>query len=99
MKKKDDENVDENEKKDDDNVYVTVLLGETLARLTCMYFQATVHRVVRYPNLTENEERYSLPFQLRGSTQAFIDSVKLNSPLYSIPHYLREPVKIGDFIT
>jgi len=86
-------------KKDDDNVYVTVLLGETLARLTCMYFLATVHRVVRYPNLTENEERYSLPFQLRGSTQAFIDSVKLNSPLYSIPHYLREPVKIGDFIT
>lgn len=41
---------------------VVVIVGETLARLTCLYLQASVHQVVRS---TKSEIR-SCPFQVKN---------------------------------
>eukprot|EP01089_Gocevia_fonbrunei_P010475 TRINITY_DN2328_c0_g2_i1.p1 TRINITY_DN2328_c0_g2~~TRINITY_DN2328_c0_g2_i1.p1 ORF type:complete len:125 (-),score=13.65 TRINITY_DN2328_c0_g2_i1:4-378(-) len=75
---------------------VAVLLGETFARLTCMHFQGTVHRVVRS---CDSDMRYSLPFQLRAHPSAIIDSINLNSTVVkNIPKTLQEAIRVGDFI-
>jgi len=80
----------------DHPVEVVVLLGETIARLTCMHLQASVHRVIRK---TAEEERFSLPFQLRGSPSAVLDSVGLNSPVIeNIPRSCRATPTIAEFI-
>jgi isopenicillin N synthase-like dioxygenase len=74
-----------------------ILLGETMARLTCCYYQASVHRVAKNPE--ETRCRYSLPFQLRGHPSAVIDSVGLDSSVIgSVPSSMREPITIAQFI-
>jgi len=65
-----------------------------LARLTCNYYQGTVHRV----EYKYDKPRFSIPFQLRGRPDAIIDSTLLNTDLIQVPKSLREPVLIADFI-
>lgn len=71
----------------------TVLLGETMARLTCHFLQATVHRVV-----SSDSVRLSVPFQLRSNVNASIDSTALGSPLYSVPPHFKQVVRVSDFL-
>lgn len=71
----------------------TVLLGETMARLTCHFLQATVHRVV-----SSDSVRLSVPFQLRANVNASIDSIALGSPLYSVPPHFEQVVRVADFL-
>ena len=74
----------------------TVLVGETLARLTCCHLQASVHRVVAPP---PGKVRLSMPFQLRASVHAVIDSVGLECPLLThVPQHYRQVVKVSDFL-
>jgi len=75
--------------------YIAVLIGETLARLTCFHYQATVHKVVKVDKV-----RYSLPFQLRARVEAIIDSSKLSNiqPNIIVPSSMEKPITVKDFI-
>lgn len=81
--------------KNADSRQVVVLVGETLARLTCTYYQGAVHQVIRRHG---DELRYSVPFQLRGKLDAVIDTIGLDSPVVKIQNYAKEKVTIRDFI-